>query len=285
MSVDLVSVLLRWLEFVALFQSIGAGVFLLLFRRTLRETAARIRFLILGSALTVAVLATRHYALEAGRLSGTWEGIADPDMQSLVWDSPARTVWIERVLAAVLLSLSSRAGHPLSIWAIAAGVVLVAISFMALGHTALPSAPPWLPLLLVMHVSIAGFWFGGLVPLMWVACQEQAALATIVVEQFSRLAIWLVPGLFVAGILMAWSLVPSWSALARPYGMLLLGKLVGFAILMIFAVMNLRRYGPALLKDLGAVQSFRRSVASEFAIIVMVLFLTAVLTAFYSPES
>ena len=69
MSVDLVSVLLRWLEFVALFQSIGAGVFLLLFRRTLRETAARIRFLILGSALIVAVLATGHYDLEAGRLS------------------------------------------------------------------------------------------------------------------------------------------------------------------------------------------------------------------------
>jgi putative copper export protein len=283
--VDLVSVLLRWLEFVALFQTIGAGLFLLLFRQTLRETAVRIRFLILGSALTVAVLATGHYALEAGRLSGTWEGIADPDMQSLVWDSPAGTVWIERVLAAVLLSLSSRAGHALSISAATAGVVLVAMSFMALGHTALLSAPPWLPLLLVMHVSIAGFWFGGLVPLMWVACQEQAALAAVVVEQFSRRAIWLVPGLFVAGILMAWSLVPSWSALARPYGMLLLGKLVGFAILMVFALMNLRRYGPALAKDLRVVQSFRRSVASEFAIIVLALFVTAVLTTFYSPES
>lgn len=284
MSLDLASVVVRALEFVAVFQATGSGLFLLLFGRTLRETVPRIGFLTLGSALASAVLTTAHYVLEAGRLSGTWEGIADPNMQSLVWDSPARTVWIERILAAILLSLGSRVGHVLSTWATVAGVVLVAVSFVAIGHTTLPSAPPWLPLLLLLHVTIAGFWFGGLIPLMWVAHQEQAGRAAVVVEQFSRRAVWLVPGLFVAGMLMAWNLVPGWSALASPYGMLLLGKLGGFAIIMIFALMNLRRYGPALALDPQAVQSFRRSVAFEFAIIVLVLSATAAMTTFYSPE-
>ena len=285
MSIDRISALLRALEFVALFQAIGAGLFLLLFGRMLRETVSRIRLLTLGSAFTAAVLATAHFALEAGRLSGTWEGMADPDMQSLVWDSPARVVWIERVLAGILLAGASRVGGALSIFATVVGGVLIAISFTALGHTAVPSAPAWLGLMLIIHVAVVGFWFGALIPLMWVAIREQAERAAAVVEQFSRRALWLVPCLFVAGVVMAWHLMPSWSALTHPYGMLLLAKLVGFAVLMIFALVNLRRYGPALAHSLRAVQSFRRSVASEVALIMLVLSVTAVLTTFYSPES
>ena len=138
--------------------------------------------------------------------------------------------------------------------------------------------------LLVVHVLIVAFWFGSLWPLALVVREEAPATAANVVRVFSSIAGWLVPGLFLAGLALVLQLLPAWAAFATPYGLLLLGKVAVFALLMGFAALNKWRLEPALATgDGGAVVAFRGSVLAEFVLICLVLSMTAVMTTFFSP--
>ena len=70
------------------------------------------------------------------------------------------------------------------------------------------------------------------------------------------------------------------------YGISLLAKFAGFAVLMGLAAVNKWRLGPAIAGgDARVLASFRRSLAIEYVLICAVLSVTAVMTTFYSPES
>ncbi len=93
------------------------------------------------------------------------------------------------------------------------------------------------------------------------------------------------PGLLLAGVVLALSLVRSLAVLSMPYGRLLLAKAGAFALLMVPAAINKWRLAPAIAAgDAQAVVSFRRSVAIEYVLIAGVLTLTAAMTTFFSPE-
>jgi putative copper export protein len=84
---------------------------------------------------------------------------------------------------------------------------------------------------------------------------------------------------------MALLLVPALAVLATPYGELLIAKLIGFALLMGLAAANKWRFGPAIARgEARAAHLFRRSVVSEYVLIIAVLAITAVMTTFFSPE-
>jgi putative copper export protein len=105
------------------------------------------------------------------------------------------------------------------------------------------------------------------------------------VQEFSARAVRLVPVLLLAGLILAAVLLPNVTALHRPYGELLLAKVVGFCVLMLFAAMNRWRFGPALrLGDRTAGRRFRQVVGAEFVLLATVLCVTAVMTTFFSPE-
>jgi putative copper resistance protein D len=107
-----------------------------------------------------------------------------------------------------------------------------------------------------------------------------------IIERFTAAATWLVPGILLAGIVMAVLLLPNLRALSEPYGELLIAKVIGFAVLMGFAAANKWRLGAALVH--GPAPSgrwFRRSVAAEYVLIAAVLAITAVMTSFFSPEA
>ncbi len=102
---------------------------------------------------------------------------------------------------------------------------------------------------------------------------------------FSLAAFWLVPLILVAGIAMAAVLLPDLAALRRPYGELLIAKSALYAVLLGCAALNRWRFGPGLGSgDPKAGRIFRRVVITEYAIMVVVLSITAVLTTFFSPE-
>jgi putative copper export protein len=163
------------------------------------------------------------------------------------------------------------------------GGLLVAASFAATGHTSIHPLRGLLAPLLVLHLWIAAFWFGALWPLYRVTRLEPR-MAAAIVDRFSRLATWLVPGLGVAGLIMATAIVPTWAALRTPYGLLLFGKAFGFAILMGLATLNKFRLGPALAQGSHAGSSaLRCSLMVEFILITAVLAVTATMTAMFSP--
>src|SRR5690606_30516868 len=104
----------------------------------------------------------------------------------------------------------------------------------------------------------------------------------VVIERFSIAAVWLVPLILVAGLAMAWVLLPGLASFATPYGALLLAKIAGFAALMALAAANKWRWGPMIAAGrTDALPAFRRSVLAEWALIAGVVSVTAVMTGLF----
>ena len=284
MSPDFLSVVVRSASFIALFQAAGMVIFIAVFDRHLEASLAPIRRIASLSALAAIALLVAHHALEAARMADSMSGIVDSSLQMMVWTSASSVVLAVRVAGLALIAIGNSRRSNASIFGLI-GAVVIGASFTLTGHT---SANPlrWvLAPLLMVHVMIVAFWFGALAPLYLVSRRESPAIAGRVTETFSRVAGWLVPGILVAGFLMGLILVRHLAEFRLAYGISLLGKLAGFAILMGFAALNKWRLGPQLATgDLKTLRFFRRSLGTEYVLIAAVLGITAVMTTFFSPE-
>ena len=286
MAIDILSVSLRALAFVALLQAGGIVLFFALGQPELPATEPALRRIGIFSALLAVIVLVAQYALEAARMSGELGGALDPALQGVVLRSAGSVTLCWRVLGLSLIVAALRRRGVERSLAGAIGVVILLASFTLVGHTA-NSALRWLlsPVLLA-HLCMVAFWFGALVPLYLVSAHEPAETGARVVAQFSARALWLVAALFAAGVVLAAGLLPDLAALRRPYGLLLLAKVTGFCALMLLAALNRWRFGPALRSgEAAAGRRFRSVVAAEYALMVTVLCVTAVMTTFFSPEA
>jgi putative copper export protein len=284
MAVDAISALVRGLSFVALFQAAGVAIFLALFGRRLTDTNRRVRSLGFVSAIAAIVLVAAHYALEAARMAGELSGVFDESLQQLVFESTMSTAWMWRTIGLVLIAGTIRRHDKVAAMVSLIGAAAVIGGFIFVGHTAIDPARAWLWPLLALHLAVVAFWFGSLLPLYAVSQTERAAVAAEIVDNFSRIAIRLVPAIFLAGLLMTLLLVDRWATFREGYGVSLLIKIGGFAALMGLAALNKWRYGPALAQGTAAA-AFQRTVIIEYVLICAVLMTTAVMTTLFSPES
>lgn len=284
MLVDVLSVTLRALSFVALFQTAGMAIFLALFRRRLTVTADVTRRYGLLSAAAALVFVLAHYALEAARMSGDFAGVTDADMQALVLHSSTSTALALRVIGLTLIAIGLYSRRPNGIIIALIGAVLTLDAFTFVGHTTTHALHGLTRAVLLVHLLVVAFWFGALIPLA-VVCAREPSTAGNVIASFSRLAIWLVPALFVAGLVLIVILVGSLATFSTPYGRLLLAKVGGFALLLIPAAINKWRLGEAVARGKPSARTwFRRSVAIEYVLMAGVLAATAVMTTFFSPD-
>ncbi len=268
-----------------MFQAAGMAIFIAVFGRQLMRTRDVLRRIGLLSAAGAVGFVVLHYALEAARMSGELAGVMDGSLQSLVLHSPASTAFALRLVGLVLILIGFFRHASFGTLLGLIGVALALLAFTTVGHTTTHAPRAVLAMLLLIHLTVAAFWFGALVPLLAISAREPTALAALIVERFSAFAVWLVPGLFVAGVLLAGALLGSFAALGSDYGQLLLVKVAGFAALMALAALNKWRFGPALARgDPRIARAFRRSVLAEYALVIAIFCVTAVLTSFYSPE-
>jgi copper resistance protein D len=282
---DVVSVILRALSFVLLFQAAGIAMFVAIFGGRLASSEVSVRRVGQATAITAAVSVAGHYAMEAARMAGEMSGMWDPALQAMAWNSPARAALICRLLGLLLIAVGLQRANVRGAIVALLGAVLATGAFALTGHTVANAHRGVLAGLLLIHLLVVAFWFGALWPLYIASLRETPARAADLVKRFTGLATWLVPAIFVVGIAMALWLLPNLAALSEPYGELLIGKVLGFSLLMGLAAANKWRLGPALVH--GPVPSgrwFRRSVAAEYVLIVAVLSITAVMTSFFSPE-
>ncbi|HEY1873794.1 MAG TPA: CopD family protein [Steroidobacteraceae bacterium] len=286
MPVDVLSVTLRALSFLALFQAAGIALFLAHQEHELPNTERSLRRIGTLAALIAATLLIAHYLLEAARMSGELGGMADPTLQGMVMRSAVSVTLSWRLLGLLLIVGGLQRAGSDGRTAAVIGVVVLLASFTFVGHTSTHALRWLLSPLLLAHLCVVAFWYGALLPLYLISSQEPPQTAGWVVRQFSVRAIWLVPTLLLAGLALTTVLLPNLAALRRPYGELLIAKLVGFCALMPLAALNRSRFGPALERgELVAALRFRRVVVAEFALLATILCVTAVLTTFYSPES
>jgi putative copper resistance protein D len=285
--IDVASVILRALGFIALFQAAGMAMFLALFQGGISDsTTAALRRSGLAASIAALVLVAAHFALEPARLGGELAAIADPVLRDIVLGSPLANAFAWRASGLVLLVIGfALPAHRAPLVALP-GAALALFAFTQAGHTTTHSPQRLLGVLLFVHIAAVAFWFGSLLPLRCIAVRETSVSAGSIVEGFSRLAVKLVPLLAVAGIALAILLMGTWSNLATPYGRLILLKVVLFTVVMLLAALNRWRYGPALASGAPrAVTAFCAATGAEIILIGAVMVATAVLTASYSPES
>lgn len=285
MIVDALSVLLRAMSFIVLFQAVGAALFLVCFGRRLPGTHDLVRRAAALSALLAVMLLVSQYVLEAARMAGELTGMLDPTLQALVLHSATATAFACRLVGLALVAVGLRLhGTPSSVLSVAGTAVVVA-SFALMGHTASHPDRGALAPMLILHLFVVAFWFGAIGPLYVASVGEPFDVAGSVIEAFSAVAFWVVPVLFIAGLVLAIGLLGGLAGLRTTYGALLLAKLSGFAVLMGLAALNKWRLGPAVASgNSRAVTAFRRSLAAEYVLIAAVLGTTAVMTTFYSPD-
>jgi putative copper resistance protein D len=283
---DVLSVILRALSFVMLFQAAGVAIFVAIFGRRLASSGGTVRRLGRTTAIIAAVLVAGHYVMEAARMAGDMSGMWDPALQGMAWNSPLRAALIGRLLGLALIVFGLVGTSVRGASVALGGAVLATGAFTLTGHTSVNAHRGALAALLMLHLLVLAFWFGALWPLCIATLRETPARAADITERFTVVATWLVPLILPAGLVMAVLLLPSLSALSEPYGELLIAKVLGFALLMGLAAANKWRLGPALMSGTAqSGRSFRRSVAAEFVLIATVLSITAVMTSFFSPET
>jgi putative copper resistance protein D len=284
-DVDLISVAIRALSFVATLQAAGIAVFTALFGPRLSASAVPIRRLGISSALAGLALVLTHHALEAARMRGEFSGLRDAALQSQVLHSSTGAGNLVRAVALLVIAASlARQGAG---WRLVGmlGAIALTFAFLLTGHTSTHPLRWALAPLLLIHLLIVAFWIGALPGLVLVSRRESATTATQLIGSFSAVATWLVPAIALAGLGMASLLLPSASALRQPYGMLLVVKLGVFALLMVLAALNKWRLGPAIAcGGAPALAVLNRSILLEYALLVCVLAVTATLTSLYSPE-
>jgi putative copper export protein len=276
---------LRAIGFVALFQAAGAALFLALYEREMaRASADRLRLVARGAALVALVAAVLHYVLTPARMAGDFGSTFDPALEALLLRSNSGTAHIVRVVGLAILVLALDRASRINTWAACAGAGLALLSFVLMGHTVIHPQRWLLAPLLLVHVAVAAVWLGALAGL-YLAARDTGTASGPLVARFSAHAGGAVPAIFVCGFVMSVIFIRSFADLATPYGAMVLGKSLGFAVLMALAAQNKWRFGPRLLAgDGSAVPALQRTIKAEWVLIAAVLAATAVMTSLYAPE-
>jgi putative copper resistance protein D len=276
---------LRAIVFVALFQAAGAALFLALYApQTASATAERLRLVARIAALVALVAAVLLYVLTPARMAGDFGSTFDPSLESLLLRSSSGTAHIVRVIGLAILLLSLDRANRINTWAGCAGAALALSSFALMGHTTIHPARFLLAPLLLVHVVVASVWLGALAGL-YIAARDTGTASAPLVARFSKHAGAAVPAIFVCGFLISVLFIRSFAELATPYGAMVLGKSLAFAVLMTLAAQNKWRLGPRLSAgDASAVPALLRTARAEWVLIAVVLVATAIVTSLYAPE-
>lgn len=247
-------------------------------RRRIRRNVAQL--------LIVAALASVAKVLSmAGSISDDFAGMVDGSFVGMILRAgEGRAAGIRLIglslCAAVLFS--TRRTDRLA----AAGALLAAGSFAAVGHVHALKPDSGATLLLILHLWCAAFWWGALWPLLQVARDGDGAQTARVAARFGKIAMFLVATLIAAGALMLCRLLGSISELwGDAYGRMLSVKLLLVAVLLCAAALNKLRLTPRLAAgDAAAGLDLQRSIRTELITASMILCMTAALTTFAGPD-
>ncbi|TDH62101.1 copper resistance protein [Dankookia rubra] len=254
----------------------GAGLafFALLFgARREAVDGARLRRWAVGAALLGLVAGGGVLAAQEGELTGG-ETLLDPEVWGVVLASRAGASY---GLGGVgLLLVASLGLGPRWTVPAAAGGVVVCASYTLLGHTTELAPRPLFSGLLLVHLLVAAYWVGSLLPLAWAARRDGSGAARLV-EDWARVASAAVPVLVAAGLLLALRILGGVGELLGSwYGWALLSKVSLVAVLFGFAVWHRFRLTPALAaRAPGAGARLARSVAAEAVVALLVLWAAA----------
>ena len=281
-SFDLASLVLRAASYYAVLRTTGVALAPLWARALGDREGCGLDLSPGHSALSATGLILAHRVLDSARLAGEWAGLGDIRLESMVWLSPAGTASLATAAGLLLIAGSDMGPARLRRALALIGCLLSVIGFALTGHTNQPGVAPLARILVPLHLALLAFWLGGIIALSRAARSEDSAVATTLACAFSAAAIWLVPVIAVAGLLIAFLLLPDISYLREPYGLGLLGKSSTFLALIALAAYNRLLLLPRLAADVpGARRGFARSLRAEHLLLVAALTITAGITTIW----
>ena len=277
----LAAIVAKAAEYAAVLLAIGGALFVATFPAAPGQAVALARRLAVLAALVALALLALRFGLRAGRISGMGlAGAGDPVMLGLIWDSPLGNAAMWRIAGAVLilgLLVKGALGRSASLL----GAVMLALSYTLVGHAL--GDPRWvLAGLLAVHLLAVAFWVGALAPLYAATAQPGGAA---LLHRFGVIASGTVAALVLVGLVFAWLMIGSVADLfGTAYGLTLLAKLGGVALLLGLAAGNKLRLVPALAAgDAAAADRLHRAIRLEGVAVALILLATATLTTVTTP--
>jgi putative copper resistance protein D len=221
------------------------------------------------------------------------QGVLDPMMLEIMWDSSIGTTTQFRLLSFLILTTVSANLLRLTTYnnmvviyisliaLIISGLFLI-YSFLLSGHSVELGLIP--QFLIAVHIVIFGWWFGSLYPLLKKCSEYNYNQLHEEMDRFGRQATIAVPLLLVAGGMLAYQLIGSISEFfGSSYGRALMLKLLLVVCILALAAHHKFKLVP-LLKQHEGKETLARSITIEMGIAVTILLITSGLTSFVGPE-
>ncbi len=267
-----------------LYVGIGGSTGLLIIQIAFTDLVSRLsdsmRLQVVLLAALALVASVLGFMLRGAALTGGADGMTDPEMLDLLWQTSVGDALVLRITGAILII----AGVFIPLvgqWIALAGGLLALWSFAQVGH--IPELEPTgVRLLLLLHLLGVAFWIGILGPLRTLSLrQEYLSDAAKLGHRFGQAASIVVPAMILAGLIMAWMLLGDVRALTTTgYGQTLLIKIALVGAVLTSAAANKLRFVPAMQAgDDKAARHLARSIEIETTVILMVLVATATLTS------
>jgi len=220
------------------------------------------------------------FFLKGASLTGDARGMIDPEMLGLLWSTANGPALIHRVMGLLLVVMGLYLG-PVGRWISLAGGLLGLWSFAHVGHVSgLESIA--LSAVLMLHLIAVAFWVGILIPLKRLASNPLMLVRTgEVAAQFGRIASIFVPVLVLAGGVLGYFLLGSFTLLVTTgYGQVLIVKLLLVGALLSLAAINKLGFVPEVNAGrVDAADRLARSISLEWICGVGIFGATAVLTS------
>lgn len=248
------------------------------------DVARRARRLLAPTATAWLLVTVVVYLLTASDLSGrALPRVLTPEVQALFVSLPQARAQLLVVLAAVVLVLVSRspvAGTP---W-VGRGLLLVATAGLLppafVGHSAAAADHETAVASVSVHLVAGAMWVGGLAVLAVLVLADRRvgpADALPTVRAFSTLALGCVVVVGASGVLNGALRVGPGDLLTTAYGLLLVGKTAGLAVLVAFGWWHRRRSIEAIATS-GGRAAFVRLAVAELAVMALTVAAAVVLS-------
>tara|TARA_R110002020_G_scaffold234869_2_gene446980 strand:+ start:1981 stop:2826 length:846 start_codon:yes stop_codon:yes gene_type:complete len=166
----------------------------------------------------------------------------------------------------------------------ALSIIALSAGFALSGHTQAAENMPFLPLWVIPHILIAGYWLYAPFSL-WPAETLSDRDLILRTERFSRFAIWAVPILFVTGLYLLWRLNGNLLEVGSTlYGRLLMGKFFAALLLLGVGAYNKHHIGNLLRQSPAEGRAaLRRTLSLEAALFAVIFVCVLVATTITGP--
>ena len=268
---ELLAAFIKGLTYATALSGVGA----VLARTTLQKQTGQhpaLHLLIRSAGALVAICAVASAALVIARLGSS----LDRELLEVVFLSPLGAALLSQALGGACLAFVGERRASL------AGAILILLAFGIVGHSAtqglLTSAS------VVLHVSAAAWWLGGLFLLLLLSNRLPAIQFADLASRFSRQATWVVAMLVGAALVTASVLLDFKFDWSKAYTSGLLVKFGLTIALLALAGVNRIILVPRLTGESRTLPRLRAMIVAEIALFACILSVTAWLTTWQSPR-